>query len=300
MSRRGLGPTAEEVEALLGYLGFTEEDAERIRRCGEFLGPSLQSIANRLYDHIQTVPRLAEVLDGHLQQCRIKQSAYLKQLLAARIDTTYAASRAWVGEIHRLMGVEPKWYMASYCKLERMLVEAIAEHEDAPQDPQELIAIVLSLRKLIAFDTAVANEAYERVLAENHRRREQALADSGRPMVLDVGEGISILALGGSLEVERTQEMHGAMLQAFAAGARVLVADLTRVTEVDADAAAAFFDLLRSMQPALRVLVAGFSPAIERSLVTRPDVARGVERCASLAEAVARGREQEVPEAESA
>lgn len=277
---------AEEVELLLDFLGFTEADASRLRGCLEFLEPMLGDIVEDLYAHVKEVPALATILEGHVAQCQLKQSAYVKQLLDARIDAIYTASRAWVGEVHRQLGVEPRWYMAAYSHLEDLILARLAEHPDL-QTPDALGAVSRSLRKLICFDSLVACEAYAHSLQAARDTRERVLRDLSRPALLDLGQGVFVVPLVGSLDEDAVEALQGALLQVYALGARVLIIDLARLPYLD-DATGTLFRLAGDIACAegFSVVIAGVSPALSRDIVTNRIETAGLPLVRRLAEAV--------------
>src|SRR5690606_20934473 len=54
----------EEVARRLEFLGFTEEDAARLRAHLPALRPHLPEVACALYGHAATVPHLARLIEG--------------------------------------------------------------------------------------------------------------------------------------------------------------------------------------------------------------------------------------------
>lgn len=253
-------PSAAEVARRLAFVGFTAADAALLRRYAPALGERAGEVAEALYAHIQTLPALGAILDGHLTQCKLKQTSYLQELLAVRIDATYAASRAWVGEVHRVMGVEPHWYVAAYCHLQQLLLERLSDllHDD----PRELARVTRALTKLVSFDMALALEAYVSAEAENQTSRQRALDELSSPAVLDVGQGVVVIPLVGRLEERHGERLRAVVLGTFVdAERRGLVLHLAQLPGMDRDTARVMSTLSGDLEAlGLKLVLSGLGP----------------------------------------
>lgn len=281
--------TDEDVARRLEFLNFTEEDAARLRAHLPALEPHLPAVACALYEHAATVPHLAKVLEGHVVQCRVKQAAYLRQLLAARVDRVYAASRAWVGQVHRRCGLEPRWYLASFSTLQELLNERIAAA--LAHDPAEALRVVRSLSKLVFFDAILALDAYVDGVVAELRAREEVLRELSTPAVLEVLPGVHVVPIVGRLDDAAALALRGALLQALVRQARAVVFDVSRLVTIDATTGGHVFRLAeeaRSLGAA--VVVAGVSRAVERELKELGVPAGDVPRRTRLVDAVEEAR----------
>lgn len=258
----------DEIARRLDFIGFTEEDAERIRALRPYLHSVTEEVADDLYAQIRTIPKLANILQGHLNQCKIKQSAYLRQLLNARIDRLYTASRAWVGEVHRHMGVEPGWYIAAYSYLMELLFERLAEHMQ--DDPGTAWMISRSVTKLVHFDMILSLDAYSQGLVEVDRSRVAALRESAAPTALEVWPGVVVLPISGALDAERTNAYHGAILQSLlSTHAKALIFDMSRIPEIDLETGEHLFGLAReATEMGVTVVVAGITESLENQIAS--------------------------------
>jgi hypothetical protein len=284
----------DEVQELLDFLQFTEEDAARLRAYGDYMAPVLSATADALYAHIQTVPALAGILEGHVSACKLKQSTYLKQLIDARVDSLYASLRAYIGVVHWRLRVEPRWYLASYCYLEGMIQSHLLKHSELKDDPDEAFRVMRSLRKLICFDGLVACEAYFHTILSARDSKEQRMEVSSAPAVLDLGRGVVVVPVVGSLDRASGERLHGATLHAFAMGAKTLIVDVERVAGLDAESGEFLLGLLLdlSASESLSVVVAGLGKALERdlarlrlstrTLTVRPTLAAAVQEAFAL------------------
>lgn len=279
----------DDVARRLEFLRFTEEDAARLRAHLPLLEPHLPDVACALYAHAASVPHLASLLEGHVIQCRVKQAAYLKQMLTARVDRVYAASRAWVGQVHRRCGLEPRWYLASFSTLQELLNDRIAAalHDD----PAEALRVARALGKLVFFDAILALDAYVDGLLAELRAREEVLRELSAPAVLEVLPGIHVVPVVGRLDDAAALALRGALLQALVRQAKAVVLDVSRLASLDAPTGRHVFRLAEEARGlGAAVVVAGVSRALERELA-RLGVATGdVPRRTRLADAVEEAR----------
>lgn len=285
-----LAITDVEVARRLAFLAFTEEDADRLRAQLPGLRPHLGEVACGLYEHAARVPHLAQLLDGHVLQCRTKQAAYLRQLLEARVDAVYAASRAWVGEVHLRMGLEPRWYLASFSSLQELLNERLAGLPALKADPAEGWRVSRSLSKLIFFDMILALDTYVEGLLATLRAREAVLRELSAPAVLEVLPGLFVVPVVGRLDEVAAQAMWGALLQALARASSIVL-DLSRLAVPDE---VTFAHVFRLADDATRlgavVVVAGVSRSFLRELGRLGVDTRAIACRARLTDAVQQAR----------
>jgi len=287
MDRFGYRLSEEEIAVRLEFLGFGPEDAARVRRYAAPLLEDADDIAEALYAHIQTLPELGAILDGHLLQCKLKQTSYLAALLRAEVDPTYAASRAWVGEIHRIMGVEPGWYLSSYCYLQELILDRLAGHPELRDDPAEAGRVARSLAKLVHFDMGLAIDGYVRGQLERLEAQRRALVELSAPAPLEVWEGVVVLPVVGRLDRAGAEAHRGAAFQAVSRGARALIVDVTRVPALDDATAGHVFDLARELEElGVEATVAGLTADLEREVRRLGVDPAGARTAPSLVEAV--------------
>lgn len=280
----------EEVRRRLEFLGFTEEDAARLRAQLPALRPHLGEVACALYAHAARVPYLAKVLEGHVIQCQTKQAAYLRQLLEARIDKVYAASRAWVGECHLRVNLEPRWYLAAFSTLQELLNDRLTALPELQADPAEGWKVARSLSKLVFFDMILALDAYVEGLLGALRKREAILRELSTPAALEILPDLFVIPVVGRLDEPAALALWGAMLQVLSR-ADAVVLDLSRLAVPDEATCSHVFRLAAdAARLGVVVLVAGVSRHLQGELGKQGVDLRGVPCRARLVEAVQHAR----------
>jgi anti-anti-sigma regulatory factor len=283
----GFSLDEREIRNRLTYLGFSEEDAQRIRSYAPDLLPHADQIAQDLYAQINTLGDLAQILDGHLLQCKLKQSSYLAVLLNADVDSTYAISRAWVGEIHRNLGVDPHWYLASYSYLQGLILDQLEKVERLVADPLELHRVARSLSKLVFFDMMLAIEAQIQGERAAHKARGHERDESAGPALLEVWPGIGVLPITGRLDARQAERCSGAVLQAIAGQLRALILDLSRLPAFDRSTARVVVGIVEELGTLdIEVVLAGLTRGLEHEALEFGFSVPKVRRTAELADAV--------------
>jgi len=97
------------------------------------------------------------------------QKNYLMEIFEGRFDQNYFERRLKTGMVHHRIGLEPKWYMATYSFYENLLSETIAEAYQHEADRGK--ARDLAVRKIFRIDMTLAIEAYFHVNALDMSRR---------------------------------------------------------------------------------------------------------------------------------
>lgn len=279
----------EELARRLQLLGFDDHDVACVRAVAERLDPDLPGVADALYARAATLDPLARLLDGHLDQCRVKQVTYLRELLAARPDPTYAAARSWVGLVHRRVGLPLRWYLAALSVLGELLAERL---DDAfPDDPRGAWRASRALSKLLAFDAMLAVDAFVDGATSAGRAERDALRDQAAPVAFEVLPRLLVVPAVGPVDPDRSRALWGAVLRGAAAhDARAVVLDATHLATLDLDVALALLDVARrAVAAGLVAVVAGIGPRLARELERR-GVPRDIPLARSLPLAVRRAR----------
>lgn len=281
-----------ECARRLDFLMFTDEDASRLRAQLPALRPHLGEVACGLYAHAARVPHLRQLLEGHVIQCQTKQAAYLRQLLEARVDTIYAASRAWVGQVHLRTGLEPRWYLASFSSLQELLNDRLAEVPALQADPAEGWRVSRSLSKLIFFDMILALDTYVEGLLGTLRQREAVLRELSAPAVLEVLPGLVVTPVVGRLDDAAALALWGALLQALPR-ARAVVLDLSRLMTQDPATHSHVFRIAEDISRLGTVVVVGGISRSQLGELDRLGVdTRSIPCRAKLSDAVQQARRQ--------
>ncbi|MDX1947929.1 MAG: protoglobin domain-containing protein [Pirellulaceae bacterium] len=157
-------------EQLQRYIGWTAADADRVAQARPLLTPLIPELIDDFYAEIQRHPPAAAVMvDGAEQVERLKGTLrrWISELLAGPYDGDYVRRRAGVGLRHVEIGLAQVYTNMALGRLRIGMLSAIARAWSG--SPADLLAVLLSLDKLLDLDLAVITAVYE----HEHVRREQ-------------------------------------------------------------------------------------------------------------------------------
>ena len=164
-------------QELQRYVGWTPEDAERVRAVAGLLQPYLAALIDDFYDEIDRHPNARKVITGGAAQiARLKGTlnGWLRDLLNGPYDQDYVARRWRVGWRHVEIGLDQVYTNVALSRLRRGLLLALEDHW--PGDLHESLATRRSLNTLLDLDLAIIEDAYQGEYAARLQRSERLAA----------------------------------------------------------------------------------------------------------------------------
>jgi len=148
------------ADPYLRFLRLSQEDRRRLAKLGQQIAPVLPEVIEEFYDHLGRFPELRPLLERPGVLARLKKILlqYLGELLGGDYGAQYEATRRRVGERHLQVGLEPRWYLASFNLVVQLLLPRIAVLMD--DDPAGLLAATLALSRVVTLDQTIAMERY--------------------------------------------------------------------------------------------------------------------------------------------
>ena len=106
------------------------------------------------------MPEVAALIAQPESLARLKRAlrGYVLDLFCGRCDLAYVENRLRIGEVHRRIGVAPKYYLAAMRLLREILSEFLLE--ELATDPGRQQRVLMALDRLLAFDTALVMDTY--------------------------------------------------------------------------------------------------------------------------------------------
>ena len=155
-----LGLDERELKKRLDYINITEEDIANLREISKRAeGRDLREIFSEFYDHLLKFQETREILEsdgGLIERLKNFQSAYLKELIAAKYNTDYILKRLKVGMVHEERGVEPKYFTGAFSKWLEITLPLIYDQAD----PEGSFKRAISFFKAVLFDITLSLDAY--------------------------------------------------------------------------------------------------------------------------------------------
>ncbi|APW60501.1 protoglobin domain-containing protein [Paludisphaera borealis] len=147
---------------LQAYVGWTDEDAGRVRGVASLLKPHLTDLVEDFYAEIAHHPEAYKVFTGGQAQIdRLKNSLldWLCELLTGPYDRSYAFRRWKVGIRHVEIGLDQVYTNVALSRLRDGLLRLLGESWSG--DCAGLVAAIRSLNKLMDLDLAKIEDAYQ-------------------------------------------------------------------------------------------------------------------------------------------
>ncbi|HVJ94352.1 MAG TPA: protoglobin domain-containing protein, partial [Labilithrix sp.] len=255
-----------EIANLRSFFEITDDDLARAAALRPLAEKHAASVINDFYALLLAHDETRALLDGDETLARVKrmQLRYFMGLFSGRLDMAYVQDRLRVGATHHRIGLHPRWYIGAYRKYLHLLLETfVSELTEA-----EARLAFLSIHKIVAFDTALAIDAYIGAQLETIVQHQAAIRELSTP-IIRVHEGILLLPLVGAVDSQRAQQIMDSVLSGVVEErAKVLILDISGVAAVDTRVA----DHLLKTTAATRLIGAemvltGVRPQIAQTLV---------------------------------
>ena len=175
----------------LAFLNLGDEDRALLAELEPVLEKHADALVAAFYRHLLSFAPTRQLLRDPAVKERLlgKQREYLLSLARPSFDPAYVAQRRQIGEVHRRIGLEPRWYLGAYALYKSLLAPLIWDLV-ARDDPERGARTATALQKLLSFDAQLAMEAYIEAgernldylteeLAAHSRQLEREVEDQG-------------------------------------------------------------------------------------------------------------------------
>ncbi len=169
--------TYRRYQELQRYVGWTDEDAGRVRDALPLLEPCFRELVDDFYDEIERHANARKVITGGTAQIeRLKGTlaGWLHDLFSGTYDREYVLRRWRVGWRHVEIGLDQVYTNVALSRLRRGLVRQLQARWSGNAD--QLQASVRSLNTLVDLDLAVIEDAYQTEYLARSQRSERLAA----------------------------------------------------------------------------------------------------------------------------
>ncbi|MEO3945484.1 globin-coupled sensor protein [Gorillibacterium sp. CAU 1737] len=158
----------EDIVQRLDMINLTDADMAVLKRVKPLMEPRLQAIIDDYYGALMKVSRLKKIIQIHSTVDRLKGTMrrHLQEILDGQINPAFMEKRLRIAMMHNKIGLEPKWYIAAFEKLQSSFKEHLAQVLEHSADRLQAMA---TIEKMFNFEQQVVLDAYEK---ENIRERE--------------------------------------------------------------------------------------------------------------------------------
>jgi hypothetical protein len=123
-----LDPVVDRYRELQQYVGWVDEDAQRVKAIGPLVDAQLTELIDDFYDEIDRHPNARKVISGGTQQIeRLKGTliTWLRELLSGQYDADYVRRRWRVGGRHVEIGLDQVYTNVALSRLRTGLVRIV-------------------------------------------------------------------------------------------------------------------------------------------------------------------------------
>lgn len=170
----------ERYQELQRYVGWTSEDAARVRAIGPLIAPHFGRLIDDFYDEIERHEEARRVIRGGAAQiARLKQTLtqWLAELFSGAYERDYVERRWRVGLRHVEIGLNQVYTNAALSRLRRGMLQIL---ETAwPGNAADALPHRASLNTLLDLDLAIIEDAYQIEYQRRHAAAER-LATIGK------------------------------------------------------------------------------------------------------------------------
>ena len=146
------------IREQIRMVSLTEDDAKFAASLAKLLEPSMDEIADRFYAVLLNNAELKNMILEHSTVERLKKTLleHIRTMLSIRINDQYITKRKAIALKHLHIGLQSKWYVGAFGKLQNILHEVIvrdiADH-DLRIRALEVVTKLLNFEQQIVLDT---------------------------------------------------------------------------------------------------------------------------------------------------
>lgn len=167
----------QRYQELQRYVGWTADDAERVRSAGALVAAELPAVVDDFYEEIERHPAARKVIVGGQEQIlRLKGTLirWLEDLFSGNYDEAYVTRRWRVGYRHVEIGLDQVYTNAALSRIRRSLMHVLERNWRA--DAQQLLRVRESINTLLDLDLAMIEDAYQHEYGARLQRQERLAA----------------------------------------------------------------------------------------------------------------------------
>jgi len=189
----------------LAFLNLGDDERALLTELEPLLEKHADGLVAAFYRHLLSFAPTRQLLRDPAVKERLlgKQREYLLSLARPSFDAKFVAQRRQIGEVHRRIGLEPRWYLGAYALYQALLTPFIWDLS-ARGDPERGARTATALQKLLSLDAQLAMEAYIEAGERNLDYLTEELAAQSRQLEREVED--QSVALRESREQTRVAE----------------------------------------------------------------------------------------------
>ncbi|MFC7678153.1 protoglobin domain-containing protein [Paenibacillus sp. GCM10028914] len=160
---------ATELNEQMRMIGLTEDDLMLLRKIRPRMEENMDAITEAFYQSVVDVEKLRETIIRHSTIDRLKRTLrdHLLEIFNGEVNEAYVSKRLRIAQVHKAVGLEPKWYLSAFQNLQNEFVRVIYHESD---HEEERLNIVRTVTKLLSLEQQLVLDAYEK---ENMKEKQE-------------------------------------------------------------------------------------------------------------------------------
>ncbi len=157
-----------EFNEQMRMIDLTEEDLKLLRRVKPIVERNIDYITEKFYNSVLGVDKLEAIIVKHSSIDRLKTTLreHIIEIFNGNIDEEYISKRLAIANIHKRVGLEPKWYLSAFQNLQNVFIHVIYNETNIDS---ERLQVVQTVTKLLSLEQQLVLEEYEK---ENVKEKE--------------------------------------------------------------------------------------------------------------------------------
>lgn len=149
-----------DLHKQLQLLKLTIEDLAVIKQLEPFAHQLVPVMVEKFYGAISLSPELVDIIGSSARMERLKGTLtkHLEAMFNCKIDSHYIEERQTIAHVHVKIGLQSKWYIASFQSLLTTFIDFISKLN---MPNEEMGKAIDAFSKLINFEQQLVIEAYE-------------------------------------------------------------------------------------------------------------------------------------------
>lgn len=159
----------DELNEQMRVIRLTEADLALLRKIRPRMEQNMDAITERFYQSVVDVEKLREMIVKHSTIDRLKRTLrdHILEIFNGKVDESYVSKRLRIAQVHKSIGLEPKWCLSAFKNLQNEFVRVIYHETD---QEEERLNIVRTVTKLLSLEQQLVLDAYEK---ENMKEKQE-------------------------------------------------------------------------------------------------------------------------------
>lgn len=159
----------DELNEQMRMIDLSESDLNLLRRVKPSVEKNIDYIIDQFYNSVLGVDKLEAIILEHssIESLKTTLREHIIEIFDGKVDEEYITKRMKIANIHKRVGLEPKWYLSAFQNVQNVFIQVIYNET---HDDNTRLHVVKTVTKLLNLEQQLVLEEYEK---ENVKEKEQ-------------------------------------------------------------------------------------------------------------------------------